>query len=112
MLKMTGVEIESLRDMDMVLFLENNIRGGVSFINQRHCKASSSYRSSSYRSLPSIDSTPPPTPAAVKGRIKEKHLERMKRKRLRGNTDTGLKRLKAKGGVAFRKVVMLYIDGA
>lgn len=40
MLKMTGVTIEYLRDVDMSLFLESNIRGGVSFINQRHCQSS------------------------------------------------------------------------
>jgi uncharacterized protein YeeX (DUF496 family) len=39
MLKMTGVQIEPLKDMDMVLFLESSIRGGVSFINERHFKA-------------------------------------------------------------------------
>ena len=39
MLKMTGVFIECLSDMDMILFLEANIRGGVSYINQRHCEA-------------------------------------------------------------------------
>lgn len=26
-----------MSDIDQVLFVENNIRGGVSFINQRHC---------------------------------------------------------------------------
>lgn len=37
MLKQTGVIIDCLTDMDMILFLESSIRGGVSFINQRHC---------------------------------------------------------------------------
>ena len=36
MLKQTGVRIECLSDIDMILFLEGAIRGGVSFINQRH----------------------------------------------------------------------------
>jgi hypothetical protein len=40
MLKSTGVVIECLTDADMIFFLESNIRGGVSFINQRHCTAS------------------------------------------------------------------------
>jgi hypothetical protein len=35
---MTKVEIECLSDMDMVLFLEQGIRGGVSFINLRYCE--------------------------------------------------------------------------
>jgi DNA polymerase type B, organellar and viral len=39
MLKSTGVKIEPLIDPDMVLFLEANIRGGTSFISQRHCLA-------------------------------------------------------------------------
>ena len=38
MLRSTEVEIELLTDIDKILFIENNIRGGVSFINQRHCK--------------------------------------------------------------------------
>jgi hypothetical protein len=41
MLKCTGASIECLSDIDMILFLESNIRGGVSFINTRHCEASS-----------------------------------------------------------------------
>jgi hypothetical protein len=39
MLKMTGVAIECLSDIDMILFLESAVRGGVSFISQRHCEA-------------------------------------------------------------------------
>jgi hypothetical protein len=39
MLKMTKVEIELLTDVDKVLFIEQNIRGGMSYINQRFCKA-------------------------------------------------------------------------
>ena len=38
MLKLTKVEIELMTDPDMLLFFEQSIRGGVSFINQRHCK--------------------------------------------------------------------------
>jgi DNA polymerase type B, organellar and viral len=38
MLKMTQISIECLTDVDMLLFLEQNIRGGVSFINQRRCQ--------------------------------------------------------------------------
>ena len=39
MLRMTEVEIELLTDIDQILFIEQNIRGGVSYINQRHCVA-------------------------------------------------------------------------
>jgi len=37
MLKSTGVRIECLSDVDMILFLESAIRGGTSFIGLRHC---------------------------------------------------------------------------
>lgn len=37
MLRLTKVEIELLHDVDQILFIEQNIRGGVSYINQRHC---------------------------------------------------------------------------
>ena len=39
MLRMTKIEIECMTDIDMILFCEANIRGGVSFINTRHCLA-------------------------------------------------------------------------
>jgi hypothetical protein len=41
MLKSTRIEIELLTDIDKLLFIEENIRGGVSYINQRHCQQSS-----------------------------------------------------------------------
>lgn len=36
MLKMTGVQIEAMSEISHILFMEQNIRGGVSFINKRH----------------------------------------------------------------------------
>jgi hypothetical protein len=41
MLRQTGVSIDPLTDVDMLLFLESNIRGGVSFIGQRWCETDS-----------------------------------------------------------------------
>jgi hypothetical protein len=38
MLKSTKIEIELLTDVDKLLFIEENIRGGVSYVNQRHCE--------------------------------------------------------------------------
>ena len=36
MLKTTGVEMELMHDMDMIFFIKNNIRGGLSYVNERH----------------------------------------------------------------------------
>lgn len=38
MLKLTGVHIELMEDPDMVMFVEQNIRGGLSYISQRYSK--------------------------------------------------------------------------
>ena len=38
MLKMTGIELEFFSDVDMHLFIEKGLRGGVSCISKRHSK--------------------------------------------------------------------------
>lgn len=36
MLKTTGVKMSLMSDLDMIFFIKNNIRGGLSFVNTRH----------------------------------------------------------------------------
>ena len=52
MLKMTEVELELLTDVDMHLFVESGIRGGVSMISGRHAVANNTY-------VPDYDSNRP-----------------------------------------------------
>ena len=42
-MKMTGVELSLLKDIEMYNFLEMGIRGGISVISQRHARADNRY---------------------------------------------------------------------
>ena len=43
MLKMTGVKSEKISDIDMYLFIEKGLRGGISYIAKRYAKANNKY---------------------------------------------------------------------
>ena len=43
MLKMTGQELEKISDIDMYLFIEKGLRGGISYIAEKHIKANDKY---------------------------------------------------------------------
>ena len=43
MLKMTGIELELITDIDVHLFLEKGMRSGISYIAKRHSKANNKY---------------------------------------------------------------------
>ena len=43
MLKMTEIELELISDIDIYLFVEKGMRGGISYIAKRHSKANNKY---------------------------------------------------------------------
>ena len=43
MLKMTGIKLEKISDIDMYLFIEKRTRGGASYIAKRYAKANINY---------------------------------------------------------------------
>ena len=43
MLKMTGVKSEKIIDIDMYLFIEKGLRGGISYSAKRYSKANNKY---------------------------------------------------------------------
>ena len=43
MLKMTGIELELISDIDIHLFIEKGMRDGISYVAERHSKANNKY---------------------------------------------------------------------
>ena len=43
MLKMNGVRLKKISDIDMYLFIEKGLRGGISYIAKRFAKANNEY---------------------------------------------------------------------
>ena len=43
MLKMTGVKLEKISDIDKYLFIENYLKGGISYVVKRYAKANNKY---------------------------------------------------------------------
>ena len=43
MLKMTGIELEKISDIDKYLFIEKELREGISYIAKRYAKGNNKY---------------------------------------------------------------------
>ena len=54
MLKMTGIELEKISDIDKYLFIEKGLRGGISYIAKRYAKANNKYMKDYDPKKPSI----------------------------------------------------------
>ena len=54
MLKMTGVKLEKIFDIDMYLLIEKGLRGGISYIAKRYSKANNKYIKNNDPKKPSI----------------------------------------------------------
>ena len=54
MLKMTGMRLEKIVDIDMYLFIEKGLRGGISHIAKRYAKANNKYIKNYNPKTPSI----------------------------------------------------------
>ena len=53
MLKMTGIELEKISDIDMYLFIEKELIGGISYISKRYAKANNRYMNDNDSKKPS-----------------------------------------------------------
>lgn len=53
MMKMSGIKLELMTDVDMFQFIEKGLRGGISYIANRHGEANNEYMSGYDSSKPS-----------------------------------------------------------
>ena len=54
MLKIIGVKLEKMSDIDMYLFIEKGLKGKISYIAKRHSKANKKHIKNYYPTTPSI----------------------------------------------------------